>query len=115
MKLKKKGWMWYLTFPFAHNNFTYNPINRTIYHPKNREPSERIVVHESVHQKQADEVGRWKFIFLYLFAFPLFWNKYRFRWELEAYTVGSGITEIHAVRILRSAAYGWLRNGGSEL
>ena len=50
MKFKPKGWLWKLTYPFAHNNFT--TIYGTIYHPSGIEPSPNIVRHEQIHFEQ---------------------------------------------------------------
>lgn len=106
MKLKPKNIFWYLTFPFAHSNYT--AIGNTIYHPKNKIPSQRIVNHEMIHQEQQKKVGFYKFMFLYIFCLPLFYNPWRFKWEFEAYTKGTGISEDQTRKILKSYQYGWL-------
>lgn len=106
MTIKEKSWIWKLTFPFAHKSFTV--IGNTIYCPKGSTPSEGIIKHEEIHIKQRKAVGSFKFYFLYLFALPLFFNPFRKKWEIEAYTKGQGFTEEHARKMLRRAMYGWL-------
>lgn len=110
MRLKEKSWIWKLSFPFAHNNYTMNPINGTLYYPKGNLPSERTIEHEKIHERQANRVGRWRFVLLYLFWLPVWKNRFRWDAEMEAYVLGSKITKDQAAKILRSAAYGWLRN-----
>jgi len=108
MRLREKGWWWYGTWPFAHDNYTC--IGKTVYHPKGRIPSPTTMRHENIHMHQQENVGLFKFLFLYLFCLPVVWNPWRFRWEYEAYTEGSGCSHQLTKRILRSASYGWLRN-----
>jgi len=107
LTLKEKSWVWYLTYPFAHNNLT--TIGEITYHPKGWIFTKEDVVHEQTHREQQREVGVYKFIFLYMFCFPLFWNKWRFNWEMEAH-LNSGIDEIEARLAIRSKKYGWLLN-----
>jgi hypothetical protein len=106
MTIKRKSWLWWFTFPFAHNNYT--TIGKTIYYPNGYPPSPRIIRHEAMHSFQQSQVGIVKFLLLYLFALPFFWNPWRYRWEMEAYIFGSQLDEAEARRILRSVAYGWL-------
>lgn len=105
-KLKIKSWLWYFTFPFAHANYT--TIGETIYHPKNKIPSQSIIDHEVIHIKQQKEVGIVKYLFLYLFCFPFVYNPCRYKWEFEAYKNGSKLPESLIKRKLSSYQYGWL-------
>lgn len=107
MKIKEKCWSWILTYPFAHENYT--TVGHTIYFPEGSPPSEDVIRHEEVHERQWMEVGFLKFYFLYLFCLPVLWNPWRKKWELEAYTEGSKLSEKDAKRILASYRYGWLR------
>ena len=102
---KKKGWIWKLTWPFAHNNFT--TFGETIHYPNL--PAEKYTLeHEKIHIRQQKEVGMLRFLFLYLFAAPVLFNPWRKRWETEAYRDGSKYPPETIKRILRSSAYGWL-------
>lgn len=107
MKIKEKGWGWKLTFPFAHNNYTF--WCDTLYYPKGKEPTSQIVAHESHHAAQVREHGSFKFHFLYLFALPILWNPWRAKWEREAYKA-DGLSDEVIDKLLSSYAYGWLRN-----
>lgn len=104
---KPKSFLWALTFPFAHNNYT--TIGKTIYYPRNRDGvPQSVVEHEKVHMQQMDDIGHFKFYFKYLFCLPFIKNDFRYRMEYEAYKSGSkSEKEIH--KILTSFAYGWLR------
>lgn len=104
---KEKSWLWYLTWPFAHRNFT--SIGNTIYYPKGRKPSLKTILHEEIHLLQRKRVGAFKFYFLYLFALPFWKNPWRYKWEMEAYIHGSGLWPTDADKILKSYKYGWLR------
>ena len=106
MILKEKSWVWFLTFPFANNNYT--TIGETLYYPKGRYPSASIQAHEEVHSVQMKDVGICSYLFLYLFAFPILWNPWRFKWEEEAYKQNASSDE--ALKLLRSYRYGWLYN-----
>jgi hypothetical protein len=113
MNYKKKSWIWYLTFPFAHNNYT--TIWDTVYCPHDRKPSVDIMAHEAIHSRQQKEWGKLAvpvWIWLYLVGFPLglpfFFNPWRKKWEFEAYTKGSLFSEKYTLSILRSYRYGWL-------
>lgn len=108
MIFKPKSWLWKLTFPFAHDNFT--AIGDTIYHPKERIPTQSVIAHESIHFRQQRETGLFKFVVLYLFCLPVLWNPWRWRWEWEAYRDGSKLTSEQTQKKLNSYAYGWLRH-----
>jgi hypothetical protein len=110
-RLKPKSWLWKLTYPFAHRNFT--TVGRTLYYPQGFIPTKRIIAHEQIHMAQQKEVGLLKFLFLYLFCAPLWRNPWRWKWEMEAYTLGSRYTKRQAANILQSKAYGWLRHDDS--
>jgi hypothetical protein len=105
MNYKKKSKLWILTFPFAHNNYT--TIGNTIYYA-NKKPDPIVIAHEKIHAKQQKEIGIVKFILLYLFCCPLFYNPWRYKWEFEAYTKGSGYSSVKTRKILKSYLYGWL-------
>lgn len=104
--MKTKNIFWYLTFPFAHNNYT--TIGETIYCPPGEVPQE-VINHEKIHIKQQKEVGVVKFLFLYLFCLPFFYNPWRYKWEYEAFTVGSKYSNRRTKQILASYMYGWLK------
>jgi hypothetical protein len=97
MKIKKKNWLWNLTWPFANDNHT--TVGHTIYYPKGFPPNKGIIHHEEIHERQWMKEGFVKFYFLYLFCLPILWNPWRYKWEREA---GTRIEE------LRSYKYGWL-------
>lgn len=105
-KLKHKSWLWYFTFPFAHSNYT--TVGETIYHPKGKVPSQMIIDHELIHIQQQKDVGLVKYLFLYLFCLPLFYNPWRYKWEYEAYIKGSKYPESFVKKLLSSVSYGWL-------
>lgn len=110
MAIKEKSWIWWLSV-FANPN-----VHTTIY-PHiyvipgfNSWPNklkERILLHEKIHLEQQKEVGFWKYLFLYIFVLPLFWNPWRYKWEIEAY-VKSGHSHEKAREFLRKWNYGWL-------
>ena len=104
--LKVKGWWWKLTWPFAHANYT--TIGSTIYCPGSTDISEQTLNHELVHIEQQRRIGVVWFILAYLFLLPFIWNPFRWKWEVEAYSV-SGWPQDDIRRVLRSSAYGWLR------
>jgi hypothetical protein len=107
MKIVKKSILWKLTFPFAHKNYTI--IGDTIYSPTGT-ASASVMAHEKIHLEQRKKVGSLKFYFLYLFAFPLFKNKYRANWEIEAYIHGSKYTLKQAKQMVYgTTTYGWLK------
>ena len=99
MNCKEKSWVWKLTWPFAHDNYT--TVGSTIYYPRGRPPSSTVVAHEEVHERQWKSVGFLRFYLLYLLALPVLWNPWRYRWEREAGTTKNS---------LRSYRYGWLKN-----
>ena len=102
---KKKSIFWYLTFPFAHKNFT--TIGDSIYGPTI--PDAQTLNHELIHVRQMKIHGTFKFIFLYFFCFPFFYNPWRYQWEREAFLYGSMISEKDMKKELGSYRYGWLR------
>ncbi len=110
--LKKKSWIWWLTI-FANPNAT-TTIYPDVYLGKNyfelsSVVKKRILKHEEIHLAQQKKIGKWKFLFLYIFVLPLFWNKYRFEWEYEAY-VQSGTSVLNTLKYLKKWNYGWLKN-----
>jgi hypothetical protein len=107
MTLKPKSWLWKLTWPFAHNNYTV--VFGTLYCPKGVKPSQRLIDHEEIHCRQAKEIGGWiPYYLLYLFCFPFLFNPWRKRWETEAYRDGSKWDERAIKQKLKTAMYGWL-------
>jgi len=107
LKLKQKSFLWWLTFPFAHNNFTI--IGKTLYHPRGVIPQEHIIRHETVHVIQMEEIGTLNFYLLYLLCFPFFFNKWRWQFEFEAHKIGQKYDDQTIKNILGSYRYGWLR------
>jgi hypothetical protein len=105
-KVIDKSWVWMLTFPFAHNNVT--AFGNTIYKPKGLRMNSNLIAHEKIHLAQQRKLGKWKYLFLYLFCCPFFWNPWRYKWEMEAYTKGSKFSKLTAKKLLQSSAYGWL-------
>ncbi|MDP3728375.1 MAG: hypothetical protein Q8R18_02870 [bacterium] len=110
--IKKKSWLWWFTI-FANSNVT-TTISPHIYVCKNfstlpKSIQERIIKHEKIHLQQQKEQGLVKFLFLYIFALPLFYNPRRYKWEYEAYTK-SGTSEKQAKEYLSSWHYGFLLN-----
>lgn len=105
--IKKKGWIWKLTFPFAHKNAT--TIGEVIYSNKIPLEADRVL-HEMVHVRQQRRIGKVWFILRYLLCFPLFKNKFRAEMEMEAYIKGSKIPPEEAEkRVYGTSTYGWLR------
>lgn len=106
MNCKHKSKLWWLTFPFAHNNYTL--VGRVLYYPKGKEIPADVMRHERIHIRQMDEVGLFWFYFLYLFCLPLLFNPWRRKWELEAFIEGSGLKRKEALKLVKSYKYGWL-------
>lgn len=110
--IKQRSWWWWLTI-FANPNVT-TAIYPYIYVSKNfynlsKVTQDRIIKHEEIHLKQQKEVGLVRFLFLYIFCLPLFYNPWRFKWEYEAY-IQSGTSKKVAKRYLKLWNYGWLIN-----
>ena len=104
--------LWWLTI-FANPNMI-TTISPNIYVSKNfhylsKKSQEHIIEHEMIHLQQQKDVGILKFLFLYIFCLPFFFNKWRWEWEYEAYTK-SGTSEAYTKHVLQSWKYGWLRN-----
>ena len=110
--LKKKNWVWWLTI-FANPNVTTtvypNIYLGNNYFALNSVAKKRIREHEEIHLKQQKEVGLVKYLCLYILVLPLFWNKYRFNWEYEAY-INSGTSISETRKYLKKWNYGWLKN-----
>jgi len=100
-----KPWWWIIS------RRAYTTVGHTIYFPKGRSlhPASAIYDHEIIHVNQQEEVGLVKYIFLYLFCLPLFYNPWRWKWEYEAYLYGSKWKHEDIVKKLNSELYGWLR------
>lgn len=107
MKFKEKSWIWCLTYPFAHNNYTL--ICQTLYFPKGQFPSQTILDHENIHVRQIEKHGAFKFYFLYLFGLPFFWNQFRFNVEYEAYKLTTQLDDKVLIPFIQEK-YGWLMN-----
>ena len=110
MAIKEKKWYWLLTI-FAGPK-VHTTIYPHIYVAKgfNNWPEKlkkRIILHEKIHLKQQKEIGLFKYLFLYIFVLPLFWNPWRYQWEMEAYTK-SGHSDKKAKEFLSMWNYGWL-------
>lgn len=110
MNFREKAWYWHLTLGFAGDNYT--TLGETLYYPKGQFPSQEVIAHEMFHVKQQQEVGIIKYLFLYLFCFPFLWNPWRYKWEYEAYKLGSKWPESMIKKELSSSDYGWLKNAG---
>jgi len=107
MKTKEKSWLWKLTGPFASKNYT--TVIDTIYYPKGKYPSRKIIAHEMIHMEQIKRVGVFSFYFKYLLCFPFVYNKWRWDWEMEAYMYGHGYSKKETSDILKTSMYGWLK------
>ncbi len=110
--IKKKSHWWWLTI-FAHP-YTSTAIYPNIYLTRSfdsepKEVQDYLLRHEKIHLEQQKKVGVLKYHLLYVFVLPLFWNPWRFEWELEAY-VNAGMDEETALSYVRSWTYGWLLN-----
>lgn len=110
IKIKVKSRIWWLTI-FANPN-----VNTTIYpiiyvqhnfYSLNNHKKESIILHEKIHLQQQIKVGLLKFLFLYIFLFPILYNPFRYNWEMEAY-LKSGISKEQAEKILKKWNYGFL-------
>ncbi|MBI5871675.1 hypothetical protein HZB88_01165 [archaeon] len=112
MASKRKSRVWHLTI-FANPNCT-TAIYPHIYLQKNfyelpASLQNRILKHEAVHLSQQKKTGTLKFLFLYIFILPFFYNPYRYKWEYEAYS-STGHKPDYIKKILSSWHYGWLLN-----
>lgn len=110
--IKQKSWLWYLTI-FASPN-VHTTLYPHIYVSKDfnsfhKELQQRIITHENIHLKQQKEHGLMKFLFLYIFVLPFFYNPWRYKWEFEAYTK-SGTSKEQTKAYLSSLNYGFLLN-----
>ena len=108
--LKQKSWLWNLTI-FANTNTT-TTIYPNIFLSKNfyqlsKKQQNTILKHEKIHLNQQKQ-GRLKFLFLYIFCLPFFYNPWRYKWEYEAYTK-SGTSKKRTKQLLSSWHYGWLK------
>lgn len=106
--LKQKSFIWYLTI-FANPNVT-TTIYPNIYLSKNfynlsKLSQTKIIKHENIHLKQQKN-HLLKYLFLYIFVFPLFYNPWRYKWEYEAYTK-SGTSIEQTKKYLSSWHYGF--------
>ena len=113
MKIENKLCIWWLTFPFAHpTSGVFTTIWTTIYMPRGWSTvPEDIERHEKIHSEQQKSwtvFGLPLWLLLYLFALPVFFNPFRFRWEFQAYIEGSKVDQAEAFRLLSSKSYGWL-------
>lgn len=111
MNYKEKSIWWKLTGPWYN---MYNLIGDTIYYPKGKPPDTNILRHEQVHFEQIQKEGKLKFYLLYVLAFPILWNPWRYKWEYEAYLKGSWFTIDQIKKTLKSYQYGWLLNKGDS-
>lgn len=107
MNIKQKNWVWWITWPFAHNNYT--TIGDTIYYPKGHKPTETVIDHEKIHAMQQKKEGVLWFILKYLLFLPVFYNPFRYRMEYEAYKQAQGYSDEKIHSILSSYKYGWLK------
>ncbi len=108
---QKSHWWWLTIFAHPYTSTTICPhiyLTRS-YHLQEKEVQEYLILHENVHLKQQKETGLLKFLFLYIFVFPLFWNPYRYKWELEAYQK-AGMKKETAKKYTKAWNYGFLLN-----
>jgi hypothetical protein len=110
--IKEKSWIWWFTL-FANPSVT-TTISPHIYVAKgfysfSKNVQNQLIKHEEVHLKQQQEKGVLLYLFLYIFCFPLFWNPYRYKWEMQAYEE-DGTSSNKAKEYLSSGVYGWLLN-----
>ena len=110
--IKHKSWLWWLTI-FASPNVT-TTIYPHIYVSNNfynfsKTSQNRIIKHENIHLEQQGKVGLIKFLFLYIFCFPILYNSWRYCREYEAY-IGSGTSKKKTQEYLKSWQYGWIKN-----
>lgn len=114
-KIKNKTWIWNLSF-FAGTGVS-TAWGDTIYLAKGLDPelNREVINHEEIHLRQQKEIGKWKFLFKYLFCWPLFWNQFRYDMEWEAYVKGSVIGRDEINKLLSGKVYGWLQNRNPTL
>jgi hypothetical protein len=110
--IKEKSFWWWFTL-FANPNVT-TTISPHIYvstqfKDLSKSNQNLVIKHEEIHLKQQEEKGIFCYLFLYIFCLPLFWNPWRYKWEMEAYTK-SGTSKKQAKEYLSSSVYGWLLN-----
>ena len=108
--IKTKSWLWWFTlFANPHVTTTLYPhiyVCKDFY-SLSQETQKRIIKHETIHLQQQKQHGLIKFLFLYIFVFPLFYNPWRYKWEWEAYTK-SGTSKEKTKEYLSSWNYGFL-------
>ena len=109
--IKEKKWYWWLTI-FANPNVT-TTVSPNIYVSNNfysftKRTQNKIIKHENIHLEQQEENGLFRFLFLYIFCLPFFYNPWRYKWEYEAYTK-SGTSKQKTEEYLSSWYYGWLK------
>lgn len=72
--------------------------------------------HELIHIDQQKRWCKWytlwivgliAWFFMYLLILPVGWNYWRYKWEREAYTKGSGINEALTKKILSRDYFLW--------
>lgn len=110
--IKKKSWLWYFTI--LANPKVNTTISPHIYVSKDFDTfpktfQERILKHEKIHLKQQQEQRILKYLFLYIFIFPILYNPWRYKWEYEAY-IKSGTSKENTKKYLSSWHYGFLKN-----
>ena len=112
MVIKEKSWIWWLTIfasPKVHTTIYPHVYVAEGFNSWPKQLKKRIIKHENVHLEQQKEVGLLKYLFLYLFVFPVFWNPWRYQWEMQAY-MKSGHSELKAKEYCKKWNYGWLNN-----
>ena len=75
----------------------------------------KIVLHEEIHLEQQYHwfkrgwvFGLLAWYFCYVFVFPLWFNRFRWNWEWDAYKRAQNYDDATIIRILRTKTYGWL-------
>lgn len=95
--------------------FTMYPFVFLTRRAKERTPSYGSTLdHEMVHIKQQGKWWGWGgpigwllWFFLYIFILPVGWNPFRWKWEEEAFRIGSRYPDDHSKRRLRTYYMLW--------
>jgi hypothetical protein len=109
--IKAKKWYWWFTI------FASPTVTTTIYpniylsqgfYKLSKRSQNQIIKHEKIHLKQQEDTGLLLYLLLYCLCFPLFYNPWRYKWEIDAY-MESGVSIEQAKINLGLWNYGWLK------
>jgi hypothetical protein len=109
--IKEKKWYWWLTIfatPIVTTTISPHIYVSQGYKDLSKKGKDIIIKHENIHLQQQEEVGLWKYLFLYCFCLPILWNPWRYEWEYKAYTK-TGTSKKQTEEYLSSHYYGWLQ------